>query len=614
MALKVRQDHQRLVRPLFVAHHGREIKSMGDGFLVEFDSALQGVQCAIEIQQALHEHNLSARDAAKIRLRIGIHLGDVVHEGDDVVGDSVNIASRIEALAEPGGICITEPVFGQVRNKIPNNLERLESKTLKNVRYPIETYRVVLPWNVREASTLSPGQIRLAVLPFSSISPDLKDEYFADGLTEELITVISQLRNLQVIARTSVMPYKSSSKSVAQIGAELGVSSVLEGSVRKAGNRLRITAQLINAGSEAHVWAKSYDRELDDVFVVQSDIATQVAEALNVELQSEERQRLDRRAPIRPESYLAYLKGQTLSHDPGAERLRQAKEQFELAIALDENNAAAYSALAIAVRQIGSDAGGGPRAEWDSRSRQLANRAIELNPGLSDAHVALGGILSEDYEHAAAEKELELAISLNPSDARAHRWYGFVLLEQRRTEEAIEHLRLAEAADPLSIFTLFSLANILTWLDRREEAWATIEKLRALNPSPGYWLGALAWYHIGGSDTAQTVKVLNEWHATLPEGRDADILHAWVWSLSGEIEKAKAYLQVQETLPEIPQIDWEVAVVYAQVGDLDGAFRWLNKAIDHHVLWVWAFRYFPNLEPMRRDPRFQAALKRMNLA
>lgn len=614
-ALKVRQEQQRLLRPIFAAHQGREVKSMGDGFMVEFDSALQGVQCALEIQQALHERNLSASEAGKIRLRIGIHLGDVVHEGDDVVGDSVNIASRIEALAEPGGICITDPVFGQVRNKIPNRLERLEPKMLKNVRFPIDTYRVVLPWDAHQTNVLSPGQIRLAVLPFSSISPDPKDEYFADGLTEEVITVISQLRDLQVIARTSVIPYKSSSKSVAQIGAELGVTSILEGSVRKAGSRLRITAQLIDAGSEAHVWAKAYDRELDDVFVVQSDIARSVAEALKVELHAPEKQRFDARKPVQTESYLAYLKGQTLMHDPGDVNLKLAQEQFELAIKLDASNAAAYSGLAIAIRQLGTNPDGGPRVEWDERSRQLASRAIELDPNLAQAHVALGGILSEDYEHAAAVKELELAISLNPSDARAHRWLAFMLLEQKRAEEAIAQLRLAEAADPLSTFTLYDLAWALTWLGRRAEAWATVEKLKALNPSPDYFLGALAWYHLGGSDEAQTIKALNEWHAALPspDSRDGEILRAWIWACTGEIDKAKARLKVEETLPEVPQLCWEVAVVYAQVGDLDGAFRWFNKAIDNHMVWLSLFRYFPRLETMRQDPRFQAALRRANL-
>ncbi len=614
-ALRVRAQQQRLVRPVFASHQGREVKSMGDGFLVEFESALQGVLCAIEIQQMLHEHNLSAPDASKIRLRIGIHLGDVVHEGDDVVGDSVNVASRIEALADPGGICITDPVFGQVRNKIPNGLEKLESKTLKNVRFPTEVYRVVLPWNVRKSPSVEFGQIRLAVLPFSSISPDVKDEYFADGLTEELITVISQLRDLQVIARTSVMPYKSSSKSVSQIGSELAVNSVLEGSVRKAGDRLRITAQLISTDTEAHLWAKSYDKRLDDVFEVQSDIAKQVAEALKIELHSGEKKRFDARPLVGTDSYLAYLKGQALLHDAELPQLKLAQELFERAITLDPDNAAAHSSLGLTLREIGSGVEGGPPAEWDSRSRQLVARAIELDPNLAEAHVSLAGILWSDFDFEGANQEFRHAISLNPSDARARRWYGRLLLERMHSEEGLAQLRLAEVADPLSRFTLFELIYMLTWLGKRDEAWACFEKYRDLNPPRPALLGALVWFYLDGPDHNQATTALKDWLESLPDqsSRETAVLRAWAWTMSGQLEKARAVLHAQENLPEIPQLDWYMSMVYAQAGDLDASFRWLARAIDHHLVWIEPFLYFSYLEPMRKDPRFRSALKRMNL-
>jgi adenylate cyclase len=307
-ALRLRDEQQVLIRRLVPAHHGREIKSLGDGFLVEFDSALHAVQCAIAIQQAVRER-IDPEEVPPLRLRIGIHLGDVEVRGTDIVGDSVNVASRIESLAEPGGICVTEPVFGQVHNKVALRLEKIGPAALKGVQFPVSVYRVALP---REGdgdvppSGVSPG---LAVLPFSNISPDPNDAYFADGLTEELITVLSQMGGLRVIARTSVASYKSTTKGVAQIGSELRVSSLLEGSVRKAGTRLRVTAQLIDVGSEGHLWAKSYDRELDDIFAVQSELAHEVAEALKVELRASESARMEHRPSVRTDSYLAYLKG-----------------------------------------------------------------------------------------------------------------------------------------------------------------------------------------------------------------------------------------------------------------------------------------------------------------
>lgn len=211
-----------LVRPLLAVHQGREVKSTGDGFLVAFDSALKATQCAVSIQRRIHERNMEG-GLAPIRIRIGIHLGDVVQSGTDILGDAVNIAARIESIAEPGGISVSGAVHEQIRNKIPEQLEKLAPTALKGLQVPMEIYRIVLPWTVPDTSPASAVPTGLAVLPFSNISPDPKDEYFADGLTEELISVLSQLRDLRVIARTSVMPYKATSKGVSQIGAELGV-------------------------------------------------------------------------------------------------------------------------------------------------------------------------------------------------------------------------------------------------------------------------------------------------------------------------------------------------------------------------------------------------------
>ena len=423
-ALKLLERHNGLLRPFFPRFHGREIKTEGDKFLVEFDSALDATTCAVELQRLLYEHNLSAGADAKIVIRIGIHLGDVVHTGDDILGDSVNIASRIEPLATPGGICVTEPVYSQVRNKIPNRLEKLAPQTLKNVRFPIDVYQVVLPWLAGGASPVGGDHPRLAVLPFSNISPDPKDDYISDGLTEELITVISQLPGVRVIARTSVMQYRATTKAVAQIGAELGASSILEGSVRKAGNRLRITAQLIDASSQEHLWASTYERELNDVFAVQAEIAKQVAEALRIELRPQEEARLDTRRSVRPESYLAYLKGRALLY-PGS-RIGQlaAKEQFELAISLDPQNGAAYAGLATVVRRIGWFFDSRPREVWDAEGRHAAARALELEPNLSEAHTALSLIYWDDFDYGAAEREVKRALALNPSNAEAHYVYA----------------------------------------------------------------------------------------------------------------------------------------------------------------------------------------------
>jgi TolB-like protein len=612
-ALKLRAQQEGFVRPLFAAHYGREIKSMGDGFLVEFDSALEAMHCALEVQRFLYEHNLSVREDAQIRIRIGIHLGDVVRSAGDVFGDSVNIASRMEPLAEAGGICISEPVFGQVRNKIPNEMEKLEPKVLKGVRFPLDVYRIVLPWmNVRPTSGGS-GSSGLAVLPFGNISPDQTDEYFADGLTEELITVLSQLEGLRVIARTSVMQYRSTTKSVSQIGGELGVSSVLEGSVRKAGTRLRITAQLIDVGSQGHVWAKTYDRELDDVFAVQADIANQVADALKTHLRATETARLHGKPGVRPESYLAYLKGRSLLRDSSESSLGEAKTQFMLAISLDPENAAAHSGLAYATRMSGWFYSPGTEREWEPTSRHLAMKAIDLDPNLAEAHSSLALILWDDCRYAECEREYKLALSLNPSDSFAREAYAFVLEDEGRAEEALLQLTLAREADPLWTSLLFHSARLLSWLRKFDEALNQIHKLGELTPDSHMYHTALAEYYLARSEIPAAIKEMERAQESDRSPRWKAARAAYIHALAGEREEARAIIRHEETLPRFPFTAWAIAIVCAELGDLDEAFRWLEKA-RNPSLPLQAFRLDPRLENLRSDPRFKAVLKSVNLA
>src|SRR5271157_1635300 len=302
-------DHRGLIRPIFASHGGREVKTIGDAFLVEFSSALDATLCAVAVQSAMNDRRLARGE--RLAVRIGIHVGDVIERENDVLGDAVNIASRIEPLAEPGGVCISGDVYAQVRNKLPYAMNQVAAPDLKNVTVPVDVYRIVMPW-MRDDSkeVVELDRTRIAVLPFASMSPDPNDEYFADGLTEELIGKVSQVGGLEVIARTSVMNYKKKEKSVSQIGKELSVGTVMEGSVRKAGNRIRVAAQLINANTEGHLWSSTYDRDLEDIFAIQSDIANQIAEALKVKLAPG--QGPAGKHPENIEAYTLYLKGRSL--------------------------------------------------------------------------------------------------------------------------------------------------------------------------------------------------------------------------------------------------------------------------------------------------------------
>jgi adenylate cyclase len=612
-ALRLRDEQAALVRPLFGAHHGREIKSMGDGFLAEFDSALQAVQCAIDIQQHLHERN-SQPGVAPIELRVGIHLGDVEQRETDIFGDAVNIASRIEPLATPGGVCISGEVFSQVRNKIPNHLEKLPSTPLKGLQVSIDVYRVLLPWASREFLPAHDGPARVAVLPFANMSPDPADLYFADGLTEELITVLSQLRELRVIARTSVMQYKSTTKSVSQIGTELGVTSVLEGSVRRGGSRLRITAQLIDVMSQEHVWAKSYDRELDDVFLVQTEIAKQVADALKIELRPTETARLDARPKVRPESYLAYLKGRTLQQDPSQTSLEAARRQLELAISLDPNNAAAHAGLANVIRKLGIWFTDASQTDWTKEMERSVARAIELDPNLAEAHLSLALIHWRNFEPNEAEKEEELALALDPSYAEAHWVYAQILGAKGRFDETLREFSLAEAADPLWAQNLWLYSLALIWRNQLDEAFVKIQKMGKLSPPSWLHPEVLATYHLARSDLPRSLEAIRQAEELVEEPRWKPVFRALYYARSGEKDKARTLLQNEVESLGFGQIPPFVAGIYAELGDIDECFHWLDRALASHNLPMILFRMDIRYENVRADPRFQVLLKKMNLA
>src|SRR4029077_16339 len=260
LSLALVEEQRKLIRPILNRHNGREIKTMGDASLVEFASALEAVECAFAVQEAIREFNTSAPVDHRLHLRIGVHLGDIVESEADISGDAVNVASRIEPLAEDGGVCISRQVYDHVHNKLAMPLASLGVKTLKNVSAPIEVYKIVMPWDAKGAvSTSEHDTRRIAILPFANISPDPSDEYFSDGMTDELIAVLSKISGLRVVARTSAMRFKGEKAGANRIGQELRVGSLIEGSVRKYKNRVRITVQLVDTQSEEDLWTETYD-------------------------------------------------------------------------------------------------------------------------------------------------------------------------------------------------------------------------------------------------------------------------------------------------------------------------------------------------------------------
>jgi len=492
LALRLLEEHNDVIRDSVVSHGGREVKHTGDGFFVEFPSALQAVSCSIDIQRRFYDRNANAEEANRFHVRIGLHVGDVVHRDNDVFGDGVNITSRIEPLALPGGVCLSQSVQAQVWNKIDRPLKSLGAKELKNVDLPMEVFRVILPWEEKAKEKAGEkskklDRTRLAVLPLVNISQDPADVYFADGMTEELIYTLSRIKGLRVIAQTSVMAYRGTTKTIREIGRELKVGSILEGSVRKAGDRVRITIQLIDVRSEEHLWAERYDRELADVFEIQSEISMEVAKGLKTLLKAAvETGVVETGALEKPtnrlDAYTEYLKGRHFWARRTRTALLQALEHFERAIEADPNFAKAYSGIADCYTVLANH-GYETQEIALPKAKDAAKKALELDPDLAEAHASLGiAYLQFKYDAGKAEKEFEEAIRLNPSYATARQWYSGSLHTQMRYEEALEHALKAIELDPMAHIMYVNAANILEGLGRFEEAKEHYQRAVELEP------------------------------------------------------------------------------------------------------------------------------------
>jgi adenylate cyclase len=610
------QELDLLLQPILLESGGRKIKSTGDGMLAEFDSALKASQCAIEIQRRLHERN--AQSSRKpLQLRVGVHLGDVEELGSDILGDAVNIAARIEPLADAGGVCISGEVYAQVRNKSPTIWEPLPAQELKGIDHPVTVYRAVLPWRATPASATAVDPSRIAVLPFANFSPDAQDEYFADGLTEELITVLAKIEGLRVIARTSVFGYKGTTKSMTQIGSELGVSSILEGSVRKSGDRIRVTAQLIDVASQVHRWAEGYDRRLEDVFAVQTDVAREVAKALEMRLGQGDEHRLTEGQPIATESYLAYLRGRTAMAQSFSEpKLREAQWQLERAIALDPRNARACAALSEATHLIGLFHRRATRPQTDAAARELADRAVRLEPNLADGHSALGLLLYDSGEWAESEREAKLALSLNPGFSSVRLWYSMLLQEEGRADEAVREMTRAFESDPQSRMAAALLAQLCIWLRRLDEVDKPLERLRELDGSGRAYLLTSAWYSAVKGDLETALREAERGERTPADDGETgpSSTRAAILALSGRPDDARAHLKQVELVSVRLGMEESLAFAYVLLGDMDDCFRVLNEKFGRAgSLSVQMLRMESLMEPLRRDPRFMELLKRMRL-
>jgi adenylate cyclase len=474
-------------------HRGRIVKTAGDGILIEFPSVVEAVACALAVQQGIAEHNAETPADERIEFRVGINLGDVIVEEGDIHGDGVNVAARLEALAEPGGICVSAIVRDQVEGRIECNFEDAGEQRLKNIARPVHVYRIEarssgLPAAATAALAL-PDKPSVAVLPFANMSSDPEQEFLADGIAEDLITALSRYPSLFVIARNSSFTYKGRAVDVKQVGRELGVRYVLEGSLRKSGNRIRVTAQLIEAESGNHVWAERYDRDLADIFAVQDEITEAVTIAIAPAIAQAEQQRAMRKLPESLDAWAAYQRGLWHFDKVTVEDNRLAQQFFQKAVDLDPGFVSGYVGLAESRARAGWMFGAADLAESMNSALDLARKAVGLEPANPEARSCLAHNLVQHADYTGASAEAQRALAVSPNFAQAHAATGAALIFSGRPKEGLAAVQTSIRLDPHGSLLAHRLLHVTIAHYYAREYEAAVEAARsALRSRPDFML------------------------------------------------------------------------------------------------------------------------------
>jgi TolB-like protein/class 3 adenylate cyclase/thioredoxin-like negative regulator of GroEL len=675
LALELLQEHREILREIFPRFHGTEIKTIGDAFLVEFNSALEAAQCAIEIQRTLAHRDADAPAERQIQLRIGIHIGDVIHRENDVYGDGVNIASRIEPLASPGGICLSMDVERQIRNAVETRFEKLAPTELKNISVPMDLFRIVLPWEttlevrdqrseiggqparrslgeggrseIRESSrmpwheivigilllaTLIGGALlwlhragtggktasqnpaattpsipekSIAVLPFVNMSEDKTNEFFSDGISEELLNLLAKVPQLQVAARTSSFSFKGKGVEIPEIARQLHVANVLEGSVRKSGDQLRITAQLIRAAEGYHLWSDTYDRKLDDIFKIQDEIAGEVVKELKVKLLGA----APKARTTDPQAYALYLQARELGRQKTAEAFTKSDALYRQVLEIDPRYAPAWNGLA---RNFNNETSVGvlSNQEGYARAREATKKALAIDPDYAPAHAGLGSItMDADNDPAGAARHYERALALDPTDLDVLFSAANFLQSLGRLDEALTLEEAVVRRDPVNAKALNNLGYFERLAGRYDAAISSLRTLLSLSPNRGGARFNLETaLMLRGDATAALAEIEQEktevWRmiglpmAYCALGRKADA-DAALNALTTKYEKDWAY---------------NIAHVYAFCGDADKAFEWLDKAVAYHDGGLSEIVTENLFDKIHSDPRWLPFLRKIGKA
>ncbi len=579
---RLKDNRTRIFDPRVAAHGGRIFKLMGDGALMEFASVVSAIQCAQEIQAAT-EAAPDPDGAGRIRYRIGINLGEVMMEGDDIYGDGVNVAARLQSLAAPGGIATSRVVRDQVAGKVAVDFEDLGEHSVKNIERPVHVFALRVatasPTSAPAPASAVPSRQQgpsICVLPFANMSGDPEQEYFSDGITEDIITDLSKISALSVVSRNTSFSFKAKHVDLGQVVRQLKVTHVLEGSVRKAGNRVRVTAQLIEGATDSHVWAEHYDRDLNDIFALQDEISEAVVKALKLKLLPNEKIAIEQRSTTNPEAYKFYLMARKYNTTGNSRHRPISIRLCEKAVAIDPAYARAWALLAICKSNNVVLAAGTGDTGWSA-----AERALTLEPNLAEAHAAKGRILGDDGRLEESLAEHRIALRLDPENYEVNAAATRCFIALRLHDEAIQCLeRAAQAIETdfwslgMSIQCYEAVGDLAGATAAARRCLARVEKVVAAEPDHGVALGF-------------GVTAL----ATL-----------------GERERAREWAERALLLdPDNRNLRYNMACGMVSLGDMDTAIELLESVVATAPL--QGLRWFEtdnSLDPIRDDPRYQA--------
>ncbi|HEY5968053.1 MAG TPA: adenylate/guanylate cyclase domain-containing protein [Chitinophagaceae bacterium] len=636
-AIKMVKHHRAVLEKTVGEFEGNVIEFYGDGSLCIFTSITKAMHCAFSIQQQMQA------DHPPVPLRLGLHIGEVIYEDGKIMGDGVNIASRIQSLGLPGSILFSKEIFDKIRNHPEFKTVNLGRFKMKNVHEPMEVYalandgltvpakekiegrvvditakrnqKAIRKWILVSAAAivitlialLLPGLLKnnsvftgsdksIAVLPFDNISNDTLQQYFSDGITEDIITQLSKIADLKVISRTSVMEYKNNKKNIKKIAEELGVATILEGSVRKEGDKVRITAQLINAKTDKHIWAETYDRNASEVFAIQSEVAQQIANKLNVKLTTEEGKRIIEKATDNVEAYEDYLRAKKL---PWSQRI----EPLLNAIKKDPDFSLAWAELASAYSKI-PFRNQSEKPYYVRKSLDAALTSVALGPERSETHMILGDVLKiSTLSPALAIKELNKSIALNPNNAEAHVYLAFAQMEMGSFAEAKKNLQKAKVLDPLSQIMNTGWLNYYRYIRDPEKYLSYRNEIRPTN-IPDSTQGAKLVYYF----------LKDEYDSILFYSRPTSLsmLKSIAHTRTGQPDKTK---KIADSLEKSAPYDFafQIGILYAWIGDKQKAIEKLNLAYRLYDFGLISIKVDKLFDPLRNEEGFKELLKKMGM-